>query len=87
DPPPPPAARPANSGKFLPTRDALFHTLLDLAGLRTPWLHTSSSVASPAYRERPAIYLNDHNDAVALRNCGILAPDFQKLDSLNIPLE
>lgn len=81
------AALRANSGKFVATSDALFHTLLDLAGLRTPWLHTSSSVASPAYRERPAIYLNDHNDAVALRNCGILAPDFQKLDSLQIPLK
>lgn len=75
-----------NSTRFVASSKSFFHTLLDLAGLSTPRYDATASVASPAYREQKAVYLNDHNDMVDLIDCGILDYDVARLDSLQIPL-
>ncbi len=61
------AALSANSDKPVATSLSTFHTLLDLAGIRTPYFHCRYSVATPEYRPQSYIYLNDHNEAVPLR--------------------
>ena len=52
-----------NSGRAVSTR-VVFHTLLDLAGIRTPWRDSTASVVSRGYVERPRMYLNDHDEPV-----------------------
>lgn len=75
-----------NSTEYVASSRALFHTVVDLAGLRTPYLRRDESVANGRYHTHKARYLNDHNDGVDLIDCGILNYDIVKLDSLKIPI-
>ena len=52
-----------NSSRAVSTR-VVFHTLLDLAGIQTPWRDSTASVVSRGYVERPRMYLNDHDEPV-----------------------
>lgn len=52
--------------KEVSTSLSTFHTLLDMAGVSTPYLHVSHSVASRHYLPTSWLYLNDHNKAVPL---------------------
>lgn len=73
-----------NAGKFVASSRAFFHTVMDMAGIATPRFNSTFSVLDSAYTPGTAIYLNDHNEQVPLRECGILANDLHKLDSLGI---
>lgn len=77
----------ANRGKFVASSKSFFHTILDMAGISTRYLQPDASLLSPSYTPSTAVYLNDHNDAVLLRDCGILPQDIQKLQHLNVPLQ
>lgn len=44
-----------------------FHTALDLAGVATAKLDSAASLASKNYQPREQLYLNDHNEAIVLR--------------------
>lgn len=57
------AAMHANRTKPMTSSASAFHTMLDLAGISTPVLADSLSVASPRFTVRPFRYLNDHNRA------------------------
>lgn len=59
---------------------SVFHTLLTLAGVDTPYLRTSLSVAAPGYRPRPALYVTDRNVGVPLGQSGLREPDFIELE-------
>lgn len=74
----------ANRERIVASSEAYFHTLLDLAGIESPRLRRSASVADSAYALRPIRYLDDHNHAVTLDEAGLLEPDFAKLDSIGI---
>ncbi len=56
-----------------------FHTLLHLAGIVSPRLQATKSVASPDYHCGPRRYLNDHNEAITLRHAGFTAADLTLL--------
>ncbi len=82
-----PAVQPAleaNSKKFVASSAAYFHTLMEVAGIATPRLDSSASLASPAYVPQEPRYLNDHNQCVSLSEAGFLKPDFILFDSINI---
>ncbi len=81
------AALQANASKFVATSKSFFHTVMEMAGIRTPQLIPSESVVNKAYAPQPATYLNDHNDEIPLKDCGILHYDITRLDSLQIPLQ
>jgi hypothetical protein len=49
------------------TSVSVFHTFVHLAGIRTPRLLPTLSVAHGAYRPAPALYLDDHNEARPLQ--------------------
>ena len=55
------AAMRANRTKPMTSSASAFHTMLDLAGIKTPVLADSLSVASPRFKVRPYHYLNVHN--------------------------
>jgi len=56
----------SNEGKPVATNLSVFHTLIDLAGIRTPYFNRHNSVGDTAYRPRLYVYLNDHNEAIPL---------------------
>lgn len=65
----------ANSGKEVSTSRSVFHTLLSLAGIRTPVSDESAALDGVAYREQSRVYLNDRDEAVSLPDCGMEKED------------
>lgn len=74
----------ANRGKYVATSRSYFHTLMDLAGIKSPVVDYEASVVSAGYKEPAPMYLNDHNEAVPLMECGILENDIENLHRLDI---
>lgn len=58
---------------------SLFHTVLDIAGVKTPFYDATYSVASPQFREHKRYYLNDYNEDVPLKKSGLRQQDFEML--------
>lgn len=75
----------ANSDKFVASSRSFFHTVVELAGLSTPYFKPAYSTANSSYVAEEPIYLNDHNEYVALKDCGILPPDTLQLHRLGVP--
>ncbi len=73
-----------NSSKFVASSQSVFHTMIDMSGINTIWDNPCHSVMSTSYTPNPAIYLNDHNKAVGLKDCGILSYDTKMLNRLGI---
>lgn len=74
----------SNSGKYVASSRAFFHSVVDMAGIATPRLHKEYSVLDSAYTPGEKLYLNDHNKAVPLMDCGILEQDIKKFGELDI---
>lgn len=72
----------ANSRKHVSTSASFFHTLVDIAYISTPCMREDRSLASPAYRPCRAVYLNDYNEAVDLRESGFKAEDFKRMGQM-----
>ena len=69
------------------TTHALFHTMADMASLRSEYLHPEVSLVSFDYdTEAPRFYLNDHNEAVPFRKTGLNRQDLDTLRSYGIEL-
>lgn len=73
----------ANSSKKISSTRSLFHTMLDLSGLRSPWYDPESSVSSPQFRETERLFLNDYLEGVSLRQGGFHSEDFDMLRKLD----
>lgn len=58
---------------------SFFNTMLDLAGIATPYLKESESLASGNYKAPRRMYLNDYNEAVSYDECGFYPEDFVQL--------
>lgn len=56
----------SNADKAISTSITIFHTLLHLASIQTPWFKADASLASPSYHEREPMYITDRNEAVRL---------------------
>lgn len=74
----------ANRNCDVSSSRSTFHTLAELAGLRTRVLDHSASLASRTYTSRPRLYLNDYNEGIPLRESGLKKYDFEQLDSHGI---
>ncbi len=73
-----------NSQKYVATSAAIFHTLLQLAGVTVKDYDEGQSVASGEYQPPSPRYLTDRNEAVDLRQSGVKPIDIERLDSLGI---
>ena len=69
----------ANAGYNVSSSRSLFHTLLEMSGLRTRYFDASSSLASPSFREPSRRYLNDYNESVELTRSGLRDEDFAEM--------
>lgn len=78
------AAAKANQYLDVSSSRSTFHTLTEMAGLRTRILDPSASLASRSYAPGPRLYLNDYNEGIPLRESGLKASDFRQLDSRGI---
>ncbi len=57
----------ANCSKLISTSRSYCPTALTLGGISTPRVDAGASVASRGYKPREPLYLNDHNEPVALK--------------------
>lgn len=69
-----------NASSEAVTSSVLFHTVLDMAGISTPYLDRRRSLVSPSYRTAPLLYLDDRNEAVDLRGSGMPQADIDAIE-------
>ena len=60
----------ANRHKQAQSSRSAFHTMLNIGGISTRFRQEHESLARPAYRPAPLLYLNDHNEAIPQAECG-----------------
>ena len=58
--------------------------MLDLGGIKTPYRMIRKSVATPLYKMRSRVYLNDHNEPRPLDDLGMKKQDFYMLEKQEI---
>ena len=68
-----------NRQKNISSSASFFQTMMELAGIETPYRNDSLSVTSPLYTEKPRVYLNDHNEPHPLDDIGMGEEDFEML--------
>ncbi|MFV0589520.1 sulfatase-like hydrolase/transferase [Bacteroides reticulotermitis] len=74
----------ANQQKDVSSSSSFFPTMLNLAGIDSPYCEDNLSVVAPSYQMRPRVYLNDHNEPRSLDDLGMRKPDFEMLDQKGI---
>ena len=70
----------ANSQRNVSSSASVFHTVVELAGLKTPWLDPQLSLSSEKFATPQRLYLNDYNESIDLKESGLHEPDFVQLD-------
>lgn len=55
--------------------DIVFHTLLDLAQIKTPFLDSTRAISNPHFKVSPRMYLNDHDQPVNYYRMGLKKQD------------
>lgn len=73
-----------NSCKNVSSSASFFHTMMEMAGIETPYRNDSLSVTSPFYQEKSRVYLNDHNEPRPLDDIGMSEEDFEMLSKKGI---
>ena len=58
------------------TNKVVFHTLLDMAGVKTRYRVASDALSSGVFEESQRMYLNDHNEFLPLERSGLKDLDF-----------
>jgi glucan phosphoethanolaminetransferase (alkaline phosphatase superfamily) len=66
------------------TSSVVFHSLLDIASIRTPFADSSLSVVSPDLSVQKRMYLNDYDQAVDFIDAGLKAEDIEMLKKQHI---
>lgn len=66
-----------NKHKPVASNKAVFHSVLDLAGIETSYRNDSLSVANRLYQETPRYYLNDHNEPRSYKDIGLRKQDYE----------
>lgn len=60
------------------TNMVMYHTLLDLAGVRTRLLRDDLALSNEAFRPVQRLYVNDHNEFRPLERCGLKPLDIEQ---------
>ena len=69
------------------TNMVVFHTLLDLSGVKTPYKKDALALSNKAFKWHKRLYINDHNEYRSLDNCGLKQIDVEmfKKNKLQFP--
>lgn len=73
-----------NSNNTISSSSTFFHTTLGLAGITTPFYNPQADLTSNKFAPKELIYLNDHNEATPLTECGLQKQDLDKFKELGI---
>lgn len=73
-----------NSAKKISSSDTFFNTTLTLGGISATHYNPHSDLTSSAFKEKPLIYLNDHNEGIPLKDAGLQTQDFEKFREIGI---
>ena len=73
-----------NQHKAVASNASVFHTLLQLGGIQTPYRNDSLSVGSECFTEKTRYFLNDHNFPVLYKRIGMDSEDFEQFKLHNI---
>lgn len=71
-----------NADKRISPQKSLFPTVMQLAGINSWTVVDSLSLVSPNYNAAPAVYLNDLNQSVPIKDCGLKPVDIDILSPL-----
>ena len=74
----------ANKDQYIAPSQSVFHTLLQMSGVQTPYFDKNQSVASPTYASPKPLYLNDYNEGQPLEESGIKAHDIELFKGIGI---
>lgn len=66
------------------TTNAVFHTLLDVAHIKTDYLDTKLSLVSPDFEIAKRMYLSDHDNPIFFYNAGLKKEDRVMIDKRNM---
>ncbi len=64
--------------------NAIFHTLLDLADIRTAYFRPDLSLVNPGFKRRPRMYLNDHDKPVNYYLVGMKKQDKDYIQKMKL---
>lgn len=73
-----------NKSKDVSSSISVFHTIIDMAGIKTPFFDKTKSLMSPSYSRPRRRYLNDYNESVELVNSGLWSIDIDELNKCGI---
>lgn len=76
-----------NREQIISSSSTFFHTALDLADIQCPYLRKDLSVINPQYKPYSPLFLNDHNEAMALIDAGLKLQDRERFNEIGINLE
>ena len=66
------------------TNMVVFHTLLDLSGIYSPYKEDALSLSNKAFMPHKRLYINDHNDLLPLDSCGLKQIDIDQFRKHNL---
>lgn len=66
------------------TNMVMYHTLLDLAGVRTRLLRDDLAVSNSAFTPVHRLYVNDHNEFRPIERCGLKPLDIEQFHKHNL---
>ncbi len=64
-----------NSNAPISSNASIFHTLLEMAEINTPYFDASYSLVNPEFVRRPRMYLGDHDQPVNYYEVGLKKED------------
>ena len=66
------------------TNMVVFHTLLDLSGIRSPYKKNSLALSNKDFKPHKRLYINDHNEMLSLDSCGLKQLDIDQFKKHNL---
>ena len=67
-------------GAYPVSTNSVFHTVLDIAGVRTSVSDSTLALTNPAFAVRDRMFLGDHDEPVPFWKVGLKKADFVMLD-------
>ena len=66
------------------TNMVVFHTLLDLSGIQSPYKKNSLALSNKDFMPHKRLYINDHNEMLPLDSCGLKQLDIDQFKKHNL---
>ena len=68
----------ANANAAVSTNMVIFHSLLDMSGIESPYKKNSLALSNREYVPHRRLYINDHNELLPLDSCGLRQLDIEQ---------